>query len=254
VIRRGGTGAWLAMFLCLAGTAQADPGKDPVTSVMWGYYQHKFLNDQPYVFDDRVILNAPPFAEDARQVPIEIDARAYKGQVVRILAWAELNPLPQIVDFQPIERVLPWLAIRIRIEQATPLRAAVLTRDGLWHIGSTSIEAAGGGCTAPSVVRTQPGWEEHIGEVLAGRYPRTGFSRLRLQIAHPMDNGMVSGIPEFYLNQAQLKDDNGKLLASLELFPAVSENPVLGFDIEGQGATRLWLRDISGNQFSAAVK
>jgi len=249
-----GRGAWFAVLLCLADVTQADPGKDPVTSVMWAYYQQKFLKDQPFVFDEKVVLRAPPFAEDARQVPIEIDARAYKDEVVRILAWAELNPLPQIVDFQPIDRVLPWLSIRIRIEQATPLRAAVQTRDGVWHIGSTSIEAAGGGCTAPSVVRTQPGWEEHIGEVLGGRYPKAGFSRLRMQIAHPMDNGMVSGIPEFYLNQAQLKDANGKLLANLELFPAVSENPTLGFDIEGDGETQLSLRDIGGNQFSAVVK
>jgi sulfur-oxidizing protein SoxY len=229
-------------------------GTDPVQSVMGNFYYQKLLKGAPFVFDDKVILSAPPFAEDARQVPIEIDARAYKGKVLRILAWAELNPLPQIVDFQPLDRVLPWLSIRIRIEQATPLRAAVLTRDGLWHIGSTSIEAAGGGCTAPSVVRTQPGWEEHMGEVMGGRYPRTGFSRVRLQIAHPMDNGMVSGIPEFYLNQAQLKDASGKLLATLELFPAVSENPVLGFDIEGEDETQLSLRDINGNQFSAAVK
>ncbi|MFJ3485062.1 quinoprotein dehydrogenase-associated SoxYZ-like carrier [Pseudomonas sp. NPDC090202] len=230
-----------------------DPGRDPVTSVMWSYFQQKFLGDKPYVFDDRVILSAPPFAEDARQVPIEIDARAYAGQVERILAWAELNPLPQIVDFQPGERVLPWLSIRIRVEQATPLRAAVLTRDGVWHIGSTSIEAAGGGCTAPSVVRTQPGWEEHIGEVLGGRYPKGEFSRLRVQVSHPMDNGMVSGIPEFYLNQAQLRDASGTLLANLELFPAVSENPSLGFDIQGDGEARLTLRDISGNQFSAVI-
>lgn len=249
-----GRAVGFALLLFLQGVAHADPGKDPVTSVMWGYYQQKFLKDQPYVFDDKVLLRAPPFAEDARQVPVEIDARAYAGEVVRILAWAELNPLPQIVDFQTVERVLPWLSIRIRIEQATPLRAAVLTRDGVWHIGSTTIDAAGGGCTAPSVVRAQPGWEEHIGEVMAGRYPRSGFSRLRVTISHPMDNGMVSGIPEFYLNQAQLKDTHGKLLATLELFPAVSENPTLGFDIEGDGETQLSLRDISGNLFSGAVK
>jgi len=242
-------------LLALAATPPiTEPGKDPVVSVMWDFYHQKLLNGAPFVFDDKVILSAPPFAEDARQVPIEIDARAYTGDVVRILAWAELNPLPQIVDFQPGARVLPWLSIRIRIEQATPLRAAVLTRDGLWHVGSTSIEAAGGGCTAPSVVRTQPGWEEHLGEVIGGRYPRAGFSRFRAQIAHPMDNGMVSGIPEFYLNQAQLHDAQGALLATLELFPAVSENPTLGFDIQGEGAVQLSLRDISGNVFSAAIK
>ena len=245
---------WLACWLpLLAEAAQVDPGKDPVPSVMWNFYHKQMLGDAPFVFDERVKLLAPPFAEDARQVPLEIDARAFKGDVVRILAWAELNPLPKIVDFEPLERVLPWLSIRIRIEQATPLRAAVQTRDGLWHVGSTLIDAAGGGCTAPSVVRTEPGWEEHVGEVLGGRYPRGDFSRLRLQVAHPMDNGMVSGIPEFFLNHAELRAADDQLLARLELFPAVSENPNLGFDLEGAGQTQLLLRDNSGNQFTAAI-
>lgn len=226
---------------------------DPVPSVMWAYYHQRFLDNAPFVFDERVKLLAPPFAEDARQVPLEIDARAFTGDVVKILAWAELNPLPQIVDFQPVERVLPWLSIRIRIEQATPLRAAVLTKDGLWHVGSALIDAAGGGCTAPSVVRTQPGWEEHLGEVFGGRYPRAEFSRVKLQVAHPMDNGMVSGIPEFFINQAELHGADNRLLARLELFPAVSENPNLAFDIEGAGPTHLTLRDTSGTQFEAAI-
>lgn len=246
---------WRLMCLLVCGlpwVAQATE-VDPVPSVMWSFYHKQFLNSAPFVFDDQVKLLAPPFAEDARQVPLEIDARAFKGRVVRIVAWAELNPLPKIVDFQPKAGVLPWLSIRIRIEQATPLRAAVLTDDGMWHVGSTLIDAAGGGCTAPSVVRTQPGWEEHIGEVLGGRYPRGEFSRLRVQVAHPMDNGMVSGIPEFYINHAELLGDKGQVMAELELFPAVSENPNLAFDIEGAGQTRLVLRDNSGNEFDAAI-
>lgn len=226
---------------------------DPVPSVMWAFYHKQFLADAPFVFDERVKLLASPFAEDARQVPLEIDARAFNGEVVKILAWAELNPLPKIVEFEPKAGVLPWLAIRIRIEQATPLRAAVLTTDGLWHVGSTLIDAAGGGCTAPSVVRSQPGWEEHIGEVLGGRYPRGEFSRVRVQVAHPMDNGMVSGIPEFFLNHAQLRGRDDQVLAELELFPAVSENPNLAFDIDAPGPTRLVLRDNSGNEFDAAI-
>jgi len=242
-------GVWICWLPMLAWGAPVDP----VPSVMWDYYHQRFLDSAPFVFDARVKLLAPPFAEDARQVPLEIDARAFKGEVVKILAWAELNPLPKIVDFQPREGVLPWLSIRIRIEQATPLRAAVLTRDGLWHVGSTLIDAAGGGCTAPSVVRTQAGWEEHLGEVFGGRYPRAEFSRVKLQVAHPMDNGMVSGIPEFFINTAELRGADGQLLATLELFPAVSENPSLAFDIQATGPTRLTLRDTSGSQFEAAI-
>jgi sulfur-oxidizing protein SoxY len=225
--------------------------RDPVTSVMWDYYHQRLLGGEAFVFDERVKLSAPPFAEDSRQVPIQVDASAFDGQVLRMLAWAELNPIAQIFDFAPGEQVLPRLAIRIRVEQATPLRVAVLTRDGLWHIGSTQVEAAGGGCTAPSVVRAQAGWEEHLGEVLGKRYVLADANRLRIHVAHPMDNGLVGGIPEFFLNQAQLRDRQGNTLANLELFPAVSENPTISLDIKGSVETELWLRDNNGNEFKA---
>jgi sulfur-oxidizing protein SoxY len=225
---------------------------DPVPSVMWDYYHARLLDGAPFVFDERVRVQVPPFAEDARQVPIQVDASAYDGEVVRILAWAELNPIAQIFDFRPGEQVRARLAIRIRVEQATPIRAAVLTRDGLWHIGSAQVDAAGGGCTAPSVVRAEAGWEERLGEVLGKRYVRADGSRLRLQVAHPMDNGLVGGIPEFFLNQAELRDSAGNSLATLELFAAVSENPTISLEVKGEGATELWLRDNNGNEFRAA--
>src|SRR3990167_7057221 len=113
---------------------------DPVTSVMWDYHHAPLLDGAPFVFDEQVRVVVPPFAEDARQVPVLVDASAYQGRVVRILAWAELNPIAQIFDFAPGAELLPRLAIRIRIEQATPIRAAVLTRDGVWHVGSSYID------------------------------------------------------------------------------------------------------------------
>ncbi|AOE85408.1 quinoprotein dehydrogenase-associated SoxYZ-like carrier [Pseudomonas sp. TCU-HL1] len=226
--------------------------QDPVESVMWEYHHQRLLGGQPFVHDPRVVLEAPPFAEDSRQVPIQVDARVFTGQVVKIMAWAELNPIPQIVVFQPGERVAPVLAIRIRVEQATPIRAAVLTRDGLWHIGSTRVDAAGGGCTAPSVVRAQAGWEDRLGQVHGGRFPHGDGSRLRLRIDHPMDNGLVGGIPEFFLNQAELRDAAGTTLATLELFPAVSENPTISLEVQGRDEARLWLRDNNGNEFEAS--
>lgn len=235
--------------LLLATTAQADPGKDPMPSVMWQFYQQRMLGDKPFVFDDNVLLQAPPFAEDSRQVPIEVDARAYTGQVETIIAWAELNPIPRIFVFEPGPQVQPLLAIRIRVEQATPIRAAVLTKDGVWHVGSTWVEAAGGGCTAPSVVRAQDGWEERLGQIHAGRFIHGDNARLRLRIDHPMDNGLVGGVPEFYLDQAQLRDAKGQVLANIQLFPAVAENPVISLEVQGHESAQLWLRDNSGNEF-----
>ncbi|PLP86522.1 quinoprotein dehydrogenase-associated SoxYZ-like carrier [Pseudomonas sp. FFUP_PS_473] len=248
-------GPLLLALLMLGMPVQAiEPGPDPVPSVMWEFYRKQWIKDDPYLFDARVRVIAPPFAEDARQVPLQIDARDVPGKVTRIIAWAELNPLPTIVDFKPGPHVLPWLAIRIRIEQATALRAAVQTEDGVWHVGSTLIDAAGGGCTAPSVVRSQPDWEQRLGQVLGGRYPREGFSRLRVHVAHPMDNGLVAGTPEFFIEQAELFDVAGHSLATLVLYPAVSENPSLSFDLRDTGPVRLRLRDNNGNQFDAALE
>ncbi|QLF92032.1 quinoprotein dehydrogenase-associated SoxYZ-like carrier [Pseudomonas sp. ABC1] len=241
------------LFLLLVnvlGSAWAT-GTDPLQSTMWDYHYQRLLNGEPYVFDERVKVLTPPFAEDARQVPIQVDARQVPGEVVRIEAWAELNPIPRIFTFHPGEQVLPVAAIRIRVEQATAIRAAVLTRDGVWHIGSARVDAAGGGCTAPSVVRSQPGWEKHLGEVQGGRFERADSSRLRLRISHPMDNGLIGGIPEFFLNQAQLRNEHGEALATLELYPAVSENPTLSLELKSQDAARLWLRDNNGNEFEA---
>ena len=128
----------------------------------------------------------------------------------------------------------------------------MLTDDGVWHIGSARVEAAGGGCTAPSVVRAEAGWEERLGQVLGKRFVRGEDSRLRLQVSHPMDNGLVGGIPEFYIEEAELRDVDGQVLGRIELFPAVSENPTLTFDLRDDRQAEVWLRDNNGNEFQAA--
>ena len=64
------------LLACLLPWAAHATEVDPVPSVMWAFYHKQFLDHAPFVFDERVKLLAPPFAEDARQVPLEIDARA----------------------------------------------------------------------------------------------------------------------------------------------------------------------------------
>lgn len=240
-------------LLLLPGLACAATADDPLQSSMWDFHYKRLLQSGPVLFDERVKIEVPPFAEDARQVPIQVDARALGEDVQRIVAWAELNPIPHIFTFHPQSpRVEPWLAIRIRVEQATALRAAVLTGDGTWHVGSARVEAAGGGCTAPSVVRSEAGWEQRLGQVHGARFPRGDASRLRLRVDHPMDNGLIAGIPEFFLNQAQLRSADGTTLATLELFAAVAENPTIGLEVRGDDPAQLWLRDNNGNEFEAS--
>lgn len=227
---------------------------DPMPSVMWEYHHKRLLNGEPYVFDERVRLGVPPFAEDSRQVPVEVDARALPGRFDRLLLWAELNPIPHVLTLYPGVHLEPLLAVRIRIEQATPIRAALRDEQGVWHVGSAWIDAAGGGCTAPSVVRAQPGWEDRLGQVHGEFYPKGEYSRVRLSVSHPMDNGLVGGIPEFYLDHAELRGPEGEVFARLDLFPAVSENPTFTFEVRGHPHTELWLHDNNGNEFQAALR
>lgn len=226
---------------------------DPQPSVMWEYFHTRLLDNADFVFDDRVQVNVPPFAEDARQVPIEVDARGLSGRVEKVMVWAELNPIPQVLNLYPSAELEKFLAVRIRVEQATPVRAAFLMDDGLWYVGSARIEAAGGGCSAPSVVRAEEGWEQRLGQVFGASYPDGESSRVRMSISHPMDNGLMDSIPEFYVNQAELRDTNGAVLARLDLFSAVSENPTITLRVKGRPHTQLWLRDNNGNEFSAQI-
>lgn len=240
------------VILLAASTAFAHAEDVPRhNSSMWDYYHQRLLDKQNFVFDDRVQVKTPPFAEDARQVPIEVDARSLSGTTQKIMLWAELNPIPQIMTVTPGEQLENLIAVRIRVEQATTIRAAFLQDDGLWHVGTGHIEAAGGGCTAPSVIRAEEGWEKHVGKIFGAHHLRDNSSILRMHISHPMDNGLSGNIPEYFIDQAQLRDDSGQVLADFELFASVSENPTLTLALKGKRKARLWLQDNNGNQFSA---
>ena len=220
-------------------------------TTMWSFYHKRLLNNEPYVFDDRVQVNTPPFAEDARQVPLQIDATSLKGTVQKIILWAELNPIPQIMIVEPTPQLANLFALRIRVEQATHIRAAFLMENDVWHVGTGHIEAAGGGCTAPSVVRAQEGWESNVGKVLGARYLHNNQSHLRMRISHPMDNGLFDTVPEYFIDHAQLKDPAGRILASFQMFASISENPTLSLTLKNNVAANLWLRDNNGNEFTA---
>lgn len=250
-------GRWLLVALLNATTANAAVVEDPLGSPMWDYLRERLLGDAVYRFDDRIVVELPPFAEDPTQVPVTVDASALGLPVERVLIWADLNPIQHIATFYPLdERVAPALSLRIKVQQATAVRAAVLAADGTWYLGGRVIDAAGGGCTAPSQSTADPYWESHLGEMQARLFvPRSehGPGRARFRVIHPMDTGLVDGIPEFFIEQGRLEDDDGNLLMRLELSQPVSENPMLSFDTRGNGGLRLWLRDNNGNEFQTVV-
>lgn len=239
----------LVATLQLSNSYAATP--DPLNSPSWNLMKQTYIDSENWEFDDRVIVTVPDFAEDPMQVPVQIDASSIQN-VEKIVAFADLNPIQHILDYEPGQKLKPALSVRIKVQQATPVRAAVKTKDGKWHVGSAWLDATGGGCTAPSLGNGNPYWEDHLGEIQSRAFTPTdsGSQRYKFRVIHPMDTGLASNIPEFFIEKMFVKDANGEILGQLSLSQPVSENPVITLDVKNAGDNIvLWMRDNNGNEF-----
>jgi sulfur-oxidizing protein SoxY len=239
----------------------ADPA-DPYKSLPWVDMRREYLGASVRtVFDDRVKVVGPAFAEDPMNVPISVSAPALQG-VERIVVMVDRNPIRKVLELQPLG-ALPSVSFRFKLEQASPVRAAVLTRDGLWHIGSTWVDSSGGGCTVSGATRKDGSWSQTLG-VVSGRMfdasPMPGAldsgARLRLRIMHPMDTGLVNGIPAFHLTKFAVRDGQGTELLRIQTFEPVSENPVFSFDfpVRPQPPLRISGVDNNGNRIDSKIE
>lgn len=250
----------LAALPAWAHAQPSDPtGSDPLGSMQWPTLLRKHIGQAPWRFSPDVLVKGPDFAEDAMNVPVFLDARALvrsAGPIERIVLLADRNPIQHILDFEPLA-CWPVLAFRFRMEQGSPVRALARTRDGHWHVGQTWVNAAGGGCTVPGLTRADGSWSQTLGQVQAKAFRNVieGGTRLRLRVMHPMDTGLVSGIPAFHLETLTLQDPQGQALWRLALHEPVSENPLLTFEL-GDGARGPWRlqgRDNNGNRIDQQV-
>lgn len=242
--------------------AQTDhSGGDPLESMQWPQLKRRYIGDEPMVFSPAVEVKGPPMADDAMNVPLLVDARGLLRQghqIDRIVIIADRNPVQHVATFMP-HLARPLLALRFRLEQASPVRALVRTRSGEWHVGQTWINAAGGGCTVPGASRSDGSWSRTLNQVQARLFPDLlagSGARLRLQVMHPMDTGLVAGIPAFHLEELELRDSAQRLWLRIELHEPVSENPLLTFEFEQHPAGPLLLsgRDNNGNRFEQEVR
>ncbi len=249
--------AALALFAFTSQASALDEAKvkldDPFKTGIWSYHQKNILGDPENIrFDDRVVVKAPASAEDSLNVPVLVDATAIPD-VKRIVLFVDYGPIPKILTYWP-ENAQPKLAFRFKIDQATPVRAAVETHSGSWHVGHTHIDAAGGGCTVPALAYASDDWEEHLGKVNGSVWP--GRGRMRMIVDHPMDTGLAGDIPLFIIEKLQVDDLSGKKLAHIELHEPVNEDPAFTLFFEDGGLSdkvRVHGRDNNGNLVDAIV-
>lgn len=229
------------------------PLQDPMKSGMWDYHQIELLGDPAQIaFDPRVIVRAPTAAENSLNVPLLVDASQIPD-VKRIVVSADYGPIPHILTYYP-EQAQAKLALRFKIDQATAIRASVETHSGAWFVGSTYIDAAGGGCTAPAHAYASDDWEEKLGEIHGRLWASNG--RARVVVDHPMDTGLAGNIPVFIIKSLSFETDAGDLMAWIELHEPVNEDPAFSlFFAPGQldGVLHVKGRDNNGNRIKGVL-
>lgn len=245
--------ALLLVTASLPAYARAYPA-DPLGSPMWQAHARTLFGDDPVRFDPRVRVAFPAIAENQRVFPVAVDARAIPG-VQRIILFADLNPIPVAIDYRP-DAAEPYVATRIKLDQRTPVRAAVQLADGQWLVSGRWIDAAGGGCSAPPVSRVKGDWAQHLGEMRGEAWPiGPALSRLRVTFRHPMDTGLVDNIPTYHLEALTVKGAGGRSIGSMEIWASVAEDPAITLlPKAGAGeALRIEARDTNGRDYRASV-
>jgi len=210
-----------------ASSASFERPADPLKSVMWNQMYDEFLDGgaRKVVFDKNVVVNTSQNVEDQFHVPVTVDARGITD-VKEIVVFSDLNPIWHVLTYKPQEAE-PYISFRFKVQQSTPIRAAVLTADNVWHVGGVNLEAAGGGCTAPAVAHGLPDWTLRLAEVRAKiwRSIDNREARLRVRIQHPMDTGLADGIPAFFIEKLNIKSADGRSFGQLQIQEPISENP-----------------------------
>lgn len=234
-----------------------DP-QDPYQSYPWIDMRKVFLQGAPAQFDARVKVQGPSFAEDPMNVPITVQVDPALGPVERLIVLVDRNPIRQVLEFQPLS-ALPSVSFRFKLEQASPVRAAVKLRDGRWVVGGTWVDSTGGGCTVSGATRKDGSWSKTLGEVSGRVFSRSNDSarsRLRVQVMHPMDTGLVAGVPAFFVSRLSLRDAQGMELARLQTYEPLSENPVFSFDFAQPlpGGVQIVGIDNNGNRINSRVE
>jgi len=239
---------------------KADPFEgDPFQSFQWPELRKEFLGAAARTqFDARVRVQGPAFAEDPMNVPITVAVDL--AGVQRLIVLVDRNPIRKVLELQPVA-ALPAVSFRFKLEQASPVRALAQTADGLWHVGGTWVDSAGGGCTVAGGSRADGSWTQTLGQVSGRIYASAlpggdSSARLRVRIMHPMDTGLVGGIPAFFVSKLAVRDAANRELLRIQTFEPVSENPVFSFEFSKApaGPLRIVGVDNNGNRIDSRVE
>jgi sulfur-oxidizing protein SoxY len=251
--------AALATLLLLGPAAQADED-------VWPTLKQQTFGDRAIQAEDgMVVLEIPATAEDAALVPLTVRVPPQVAQNLKSLTiFIDKNPDPKVatLHFGPAQGTggERSFSTRVRIDNFSYVRAVLETEDGVLHMASKFVAAAGG-CGAMQA--KDPDSETvDLGKMIVKTFPpaldASPIWSAQVMIKHPNSNGMqldintANVIPARYVDQMIVKR-GGELVFDMDGTFSISTNPNFRFTF-GRGADNnldVAITDTDGAKFAA---
>ena len=231
-----------------------------------------FLREQYFkgvsIIEDRTVmeLTTPYRAEDAAFTPVTIRAQFPQSPtryIQKIYVFVDDNPDPLagVFTLTP-EMGRADLALRVRVNQYTYVRAVAVLNNGETHMVANYVKAQGG-CSAPlgSDFKAALAQMGTIKFRALGEPGEEGARLGQLLLSHPNVTGMQKDQktqlvrPAHYVKNIQVWLDE-KLIMTAETGIAISEDPSFRFFFRGKpdGQLRAEFTDSQGMSWSHAFK
>ncbi len=230
---------------------------------------HAFI--KPGLFGERAItegksiieLKVPQRAEDSGVVPISVHAgipQTAERYIKTVHVIIDRNPKPLAGKFTLTpEMGRADLAMRLRIDQFTKVRAVAELNTGELYMDSAFTRASGG-CSEPPPFLELKAARERIGQMkfrISDSGPEHDVSLAQLMISHPNITGMQldqrtrAYIPADYVTKVVVRY-NDRHVMTAETDISISEDPSFRFFFrpEGGGVVTAEMTDSKGRHFT----
>ncbi|MEM9385291.1 MAG: quinoprotein dehydrogenase-associated SoxYZ-like carrier [Pseudomonadota bacterium] len=241
----------LALALLVSAPIAAAQQSSPVEDVIWqnGLRDHFFPNEDIWDGDGVVSLEAPYRAQNAAIVPVNITAAFPQSEdryIETIWLIVDKNPGPLAGRFDFSAKAgRADLALRLRIDQYSPIRVVARTNDGRLHMTRTFVKASGG-CSAPAGADLDAAMAR-LGKMKFRELDPNNEAQARqfqLNVSHPNINGMqMDQLTQLYLPAHFVRDVkvslDGEQIFSAQTGFSISENPSFRFYMRPEVAGKL---------------
>lgn len=239
-----------------------------------GGLRSAYFQDREILTDDLITLEAPQRAENAASVPVSIKASIPQTDelyIRTIWLFVDKNPGPLVgkFHFNPASGRAD-LALRLRVDAYSPVRAIAETNDGALHMSRRFVKASGG-CSAPAASDRESAMKQlgnidflvrpEGGEVQASAVSEDLPTLAELVIHHPNRSGLQKDqithlyAPPDFVQQVKVTFEGEEIFRAETSF-AVSENPSFRFYFapRREGEVTAEVVDTEGRQFSETYR